>query len=242
MRNVWTIGVREFKGFFTSAVGYVVMICWLAFSGLIHFLVLASPQAIASMDALFHNWAILLVILMPLITMRQFAGERSGDQGIGTIELLLTSPITEWELVLGKFLGAVLYMLSLAAASLVYPISMMIVGKPDIGPIYAGYVGFFLLSSYILAVGLFMSSLTSSQIVAAITSIVGLLGLWLVQYLGQIPGLGKWGEAIAWWSMMKHHEDFWRGLITFTDVAWYVSMIFIALLAAKQVIASSRWR
>jgi len=242
MRNVWTIAVREFKGFYTSAVGYVVLACWLFFSGIIHFLVMASPQAQASMEALFHNWAILLVILMPLITMRQLAGERSGDQGIGTIELLLTSPVSEWELVLGKFVGALLYMASLAVASLLYPLSLVIVGKPDLGPIYAGYVGFFLLSGYILAVGLFMSSLTASQIVAAITSIVGLLGLWLVQYLGQIPGLGKWGEAISWWSMMQHHEDFWRGLITFTDVAWYISMIFVTLLAAKQVIASSRWR
>ncbi len=242
MRNIWTIGVREFKGFYTSAVGYVVLACWLFFSGIIHFLVVASPQAQASMEALFHNWAILLVILMPLITMRQLAGERSGDQGIGTIELLLTSPVSEWELVLGKFSGAVLYMLSLMVVSLIFPISLAIVGDPDVGPIYAGFVGFFLLSSYVLAMGLLMSSLTASQIVAAITSIVGLLGLWLVQYLGQIPGLGKWGEAIAWWSMMKHHEDFWRGLITFTDVAWYGSMIFLLLLAAKQVIASSRWR
>ena len=242
MRNIWTIGVREFKGFYTSAVGYVVLVCWLGFAGIIHNLVVSQSPAYASMDALFHNWAILLVILLPLVTMRQLAGERSGDQGVGTIELLLTSPVTEWDLVLGKFCGALLYLLTLMAASMIYPLALEIVGSPDWGPIWAGYLGFFLLSAYILAFGLFMSSLTVSQIVAAITSIVGLLVLWLIQYFGQNPGGSHWGEFIAWWSMMKHHEDFWRGLITLTDVAWYVSMIFLLLLMAKQVIASSRWR
>lgn len=240
MRNVITIGWREFKAYYTSSIGYVVMAAWMLFSGVIFTLVVSQPNAPASMDALFRNCAILLVLVLPLLTMRLLAGERSGDQGVGTIELLLTSPISEWELVLGKYLGAMLYMLTLIAASLIFPLALSRVGKPDWGPVWSGYIGFVLFSGYILAFGLWMSALTNSQIVAAITSIVGLLVIWLLRFFNEVPG--KWGEWISWWSMMKHHEDFWRGLVTLVDVAWYVSFIFFFLFAAKQVIASSRWR
>ncbi|NUP99038.1 MAG: ABC transporter permease subunit [Armatimonadetes bacterium] len=240
MRNIWTIALREFKAYYTSAIGYVVMAAWMLFTGVIFFLVVSSPNAIASMDPLFRNNAILLVFMLPLLTMRLLAGERAGDQGTGTIEILLTSPVSEWELVLGKFVGAMLYLVSMIIGSLVFPIALQVVGDPAVGNVIAGYVGFLLFGGYVLAFGLLMSSLTNSQIVAAITSVVGLLVLWLIRFFSEMPG--KWGEFLAWWSMMRHHEDFWRGLITLVDVAWYLSFIFFFLFLAKQVIASSRWR
>ncbi|MCC7492475.1 MAG: ABC transporter permease subunit [Fimbriimonadaceae bacterium] len=240
MRNVLSIARRECRAYFTSAIGYVVMAAFIAFTGLIFFLIVSQPQAVASMDGVFRNLAILLVMLLPLLTMRLLAGERSGDQGIGTIELLLTSPITEWELVLGKFVGSLLYIFALLAVSLIYPFTLGRIGDPDLGTIFAGYVGLLFFCGYCLAFGLFLSSLTNSQIVAAISSIVGLLVIWLSKFLGEVGG-GKLGW-LAWWSFMDHHEDFWRGLITFSDCAWYLSFIFFFLFAAKQMIASSRWR
>jgi len=233
MRNIWTIGVREFKGFYTSAVGYVVLACWLFFSGIIHFLVVASPQAQASMEALFHNWAILLVILMPLITMRQLAGERSGDQGIGTIELLLTSPVSEWELVLGKFSGAVLYMLSLMVVSLIFPISLAMSPTP-MSDRLRGLRRFFCEQ---LRAGLPADAADRAQSWRRSPAAWG-VGIWRCS-IGKSPPR-KW-VGDRGWSWMKHHVIL-AGLITFTDVAWYGSMIFLLLLAAKQVIASSRWR
>ncbi len=239
MRNIWTIAMREFMAYFTSAVGYVVMGCWLLFAGVIFWLIISQPQATSSMDPVFRNCAILLVMVLPLLTMRLLAGERGGDQGVGTIELLLTSPLSEWELVAGKYLAAFLYCVALMIGSLIYPLTLSVIGTPDWGPILAGYVGFLLFSGYCLGFGLWMSSLTNSQIVSAITSIVGLLVIWLARFFNES---GKWGEAVAWWSMMKHHEDFWRGVITLPDTAWYLSFIVFFLFAAKQTIASSRWR
>lgn len=240
MRNIWTIAMREFKAYFTSAAGYVVMACWLLFSGVIFSLIISQPQATSSMDPLFRNCAIVLVFMLPLLTMRLLAGERPGDQGVGTIELLLTSPLTEWELICGKYLSAFLYAVALMAVSLIYPITLSVIGKPDWGPILAGYVGFLLFTGYCLGFGLWMSALTNSQIVSAVTSIVGLLVIWLVKFFGDAGS--NWGQAVSWWSMMKHHEDFWRGVITLPDTAWYLSFIFFFLFAAKQTIASSRWR
>lgn len=240
MRNILIIARREFKAFYVSPTAYVVMACWILFAGLVFHLVLGDPQPVASMEPIFRNCTILLVIILPLLTMRLLAGERAGDQGTGTIELLLTSPITEWELVLGKFLATVLYLLTLIAASLIYALALMKLGDPDMGTIYGGYLGFFFFSCYILALGLFMSALTNSQIVAAITTIVGALALWLMNFLQY--GTGTFSKSLSWLSMLNHHEDFWRGVITLGDVTWFVSFIFLFLFAAKQAVASSKWR
>jgi ABC-2 type transport system permease protein len=240
MRNILSIGWREFKAYYTSPNGFVVMGAWLLFAGVIFCLVVTHPQAVATMDPIFRNCTILLVIFLPLLTMRLLAGERGGDQGIGTIELLLTSPVSEWALVLGKYFAALLYLCTLVLASTIYAFTLLKIGKPDVGPIFGGYVGFFLFSGYVLAFGLLMSALTNSQIVAAVLAIVGCLVMWLVSFLDS--SMGKWAEWLSWLSMLSHHEDFWRGVVTLVDVTWYVSFIFLFLFAAKQVIASNRWR
>jgi ABC-2 type transport system permease protein len=240
MRNIWAIAQREFKAYYTSAVGYVVLFCWQLFAGLIFTLMLIQPSPIADMEPLFRNCAILLVMILPLLTMRLLAGERSGDQGTGTIELLLTAPLSEWQLVLGKYLAAMLYVLSLVVISLIYALAFRWMGKPDMGKIIGGYVGFVLFSGFIVALGLFFSALTHSQIVAAITTIVGSLALWLVSFMKDNPS--KTLHFLGWCSMLSHHEEFWHGVIPLTDVVWYLSFIFCLLFATKQVMASSRWR
>jgi len=240
MRNIWTIAQREVKAYFTGPVGYVVMSCWILFAGLIFYLILGSPSASADMEPLFRNCTILLIMVLPLLTMRLLAGERGGDQGVGTIELLLTSPITEWQLVLGKYLASMLYMCSLVLVSGIYAVAFKVLGKPDVGKIIGGYVGFLLFSGYVLALGLFFSSLTNSQIVAAVTTIVSSLALWLVSFFKENPS--KTLQFLAWFSMMGHHEDFWRGVITLQEVIWYVSAIYFLLFASKLMVASSRWR
>lgn len=240
MRNVMTIALKELKSMYVSAIGFVVLGAWLAFAGLIFMLMLNESQPIATMEPIFRNCTILLVIMLPLLTMRLLAGERSGDQGTGTIELLLTSPVTEWELILGKYLSTILYVLTLILASFIYAGTLMKLGDPDLGQVAGGYVGFVLFSGYVLAFGLLMSALTNSQIVAAVLSIVGSLILWLVNFLQYSST--PWAKSLAWISMLGHHEDFWRGVITLSDVFWYLSFIFFFLFAAKQIVASSKWR
>jgi ABC-2 type transport system permease protein len=241
MRTILTIAGREFKAYYTSPVGYVVMGCWFLFAGIIFALMMSQPTPTADMEPLFRNCTILLVMVLPLLSMRLLAGERSGDQGTGTIEILLTSPVSEWQLVLGKYLAAVGYMFSLVVVSLIYPLTMKALGgKPDMGKIVGGYVGFLLFSGYILALGMLFSSLTNSQIVAAICTIVGALSLWLISFMSQNPS--KLVQFFAWFSMLSHHEDFWRGVVPFVDVAWFASFIYFYLFATKLVMASSRWR
>lgn len=240
MRNILTIASREFKAYYLSPVGYVVLACWLLFSGAIFTLMMIQPMPMADMEPLFRNCTIVLVMLLPLLTMRLLAGERSGDQGMGTIELLLTSPLTEWHLVLGKYVGAMFYLLTLVASSLIYAVALMVLGSPDTGKMIGGFIGFILFSGYVLALGLFFSALTNSQIIAAICTIVGSLCLWLMSFMKDNPS--SLAKFFGWFSMLSHHEDFWRGVIPLTDFLWFASFIYFFLFAAKQVMASSRWR
>lgn len=240
MRNIWTIAKREFRAYFTSPMGYVVLACWLLFTGVIFAVMISLPQVFADMEIIFKNATIFAIMFLPLLTMRLLAGEKGGDQGTGTIELLLTAPLTEWQMVLGKYLAAVLYTMVLLAASLIYVLAFEIMGKPDWGKIAGGYVGFLLFSGYVLALGLFYSALTNSQIIAAILTMSTSLVLWLLAYLEQNPN--QYLQFLGWFSPLAHHEDFWRGVITLPDVSWFLSSIGMMLYATKLAVTSSRWR
>lgn len=239
MGAVWTIAGKEFKAYWTGTIGYVVLGLWVLFAGLILGLMLnLSNEPIAEMRPIFQNCTIVLVIIVPLLTMRLLAGERPGDQGAGTIELLLTAPINEWQLVLGKYLATLLYLGCLILGSLICVIALVVIGDPDMGVIYGGFVGFALMGGYMLAFGLLMSSLTNSQVVAAVTTIIGALVLWLLSFTGE--AMGKVGAALSWISMLRHHEDFWTGIVALPEVLWFLSFIFFFLWATRLVVAAGR--
>lgn len=238
MRNVWTIATKEFKSYWVSPIGYVVLALWLLFAGVVFSLIINFEGSVATMEPIFNNCTIVMLIMVPLLTMRLIAGERPGDQGTGTIEMLLTAPISEWELVLGKYLASVLYLLCLIASSLVFVIALNVIGNPDMGLVYGGYIGFVLMGAYMLAFGLLMSSLTNSQLVAAVTTIIGALVLWLLSYTDQM--MGTTGKALSWISYLSHHRDFWTGVVALPDVLWFVSFIFFYLWTTRLVVAASR--
>lgn len=239
LATIWTIAVKELKTFFVGAIGYVVIGAWLLFAGIMFVLIINSQMPVADMDPIFRNCILFMVMFVPLLTMRLLAGERPDEQGSGTIELLLTSPITEWQLVLGKYLATLLFLLIIIATSLIYVLAFALLGDLDDGKTIGGYIGFILFGGYILALGLLFSSLTSNQIVAAVTTIVVALFLWLIYYL---PETSSVGQFLRWFSFMGHIEDSWGGVINLADVIWHASAIFLLLFATKQIIASNRWR
>ena len=236
MRNLWAIAVKEVRSYFVSPVGYVAIAFWLFGVGLFFALgVLQSKQA--TMQDWFGTIEVLLLFIGPALTMRLLADE----QRTGTLELLLTSPVRDWEVVVGKFVGAVIFWLAMIVTTLVYPLILLLVGNPDLGPIFSGYVGLLLMGSCFLAIGVFTSSLTGNQVIAYIVAFIALLALWIIGYLGPAvaPDLGT---RLAALSVTSHFDDFTRGVIDLTNILFYVSIMAAALFAAIQIMETRRAR
>lgn len=159
---------------------------------------------------------------------------------MGTIELLLTSPVTDTQVVLGKYLASLALLGLLLACTFFLPLYVMLYGNPDPGPIVAGYLGLLLLGASILAIGIFLSSLTSNQLVAAITSIVTVFLLWLIGFASQAPG--RLGKVFGYLSLMEHYQDFMRGILATTHVVYYLSVITACLYLTVKSVESARWR
>ena len=186
MRNIWTIAVKELRSYFVSPIGYVTLAFWLFGVGLFFALgVLQSQQA--AMQDWFSTIEVLLLFIGPALTMRLLAEE----QGTGTWELLMTSPVREWEVVLGKFLGATIFWLVMIVATFFYPLILRLLGNPDMGPIFSGYLGLFLMGTAFLAIGVFTSSLSGNQIIATTANRSDILEEFTINFpIGRIAAIG----------------------------------------------------
>ena len=169
----------------------------------------------------FHNMAILLLLLAPAITMRLLAEENQS----GSMELLFTLPVSYSTIILGKYLAAVTVLLIGLAGSLVFLIPLFAYGDPDPGPILAGYLGIFLLGCVYLAVGLFVSSASKNQIVAAVGTTGILIILWFASYLDNFNVLGELGISFRQLSVSHHHGEFVRGIVPLASVMYMLSLI-----------------
>ena len=179
--------------------------------------------------------AVVVLFLLPLLSMRLLSAESRH----GTIELLLTSPVSDGQIVFGKFLaGLALYGMMLGV-SLLHTVVLFWFGQPDILPVLVGYFGLSLFGAAAIALGLFFSSLTRSQIVAGILTMVTLLLLWLIEFAGQ-GGAG--GRFLAYLSLTGHLSDLARGVVTTRDVVFYVSFAGLFLLLTRESVRSRRWR
>lgn len=236
MRNALTIARKELSTYFVSPVAYVVTAAFLVLMGYFFSLILFYTRE-ASMRGLFFNMAIILLLVSPALTMRLLAEE----QRMGTIELLLTAPVRDWEVVLGKFLAGVAFFLTMLVLTGFYPLILLRFGNPDLGPILGGYLGIFLLGSAFMAVGVFASSLTQNQIVAAIVGFGLLLILWLSDAAGGLVG-GPVGDFLNALSLANHFDDFTKGIVDSVHLIYYLSVIVAFLFLATRMLETRRWR
>jgi ABC-2 type transport system permease protein len=246
MRNIWTITKREINLYFVSPIAYVVAFAFLLVMGLVFFIIVnfalvggsTAPTPADMMNNFFAM--ILLLASCGVLTMRLFAEE----QRTGTIELLLTAPVREWELVLGKWLAALGFMVLLVVVTGIYMLILNHYTQPgiDMGALFTSYLGLLLMIAAMLAVGVFASTLFNNQIASFFVTLVLLLAFWLVQYPFQ-DKTDAVSTFIANLSFYKHYADnFTNGVLALTDITYFVSVVALFLFLATRTIESRRWR
>jgi len=241
MRNIFAVCSKELYSYFVSPIAYFVCFVFTAISGFLFLIMLIGTSAQGGrgtdvMGTLFGNMAIILLFFTPVLTMRLLAEERKS----GTIELLLTSPITDGQIVLGKYLASWFLLLVMLALTLLFPILVQRFGFLDSGTLLSGYLGVVLIGSSFLALGLLMSSMCKNQLVAALTSFGILITLWIIGSLSS--RYGAVGELLSYLSLLEHYNDFTRGVIVLKDVIYHLSFIGVCLFATFKSIESSKWR
>ncbi|MEE8414496.1 MAG: ABC transporter permease [Dehalococcoidales bacterium] len=235
MRNTTIIALKEFKSYLASPTAYIVTGIFLIATGIFFS---SSPATYlgTSITGFLQTASLLLLLLSAALTMRLLAEERK----LGTIEILLTAPVRDSEVILGKYLGSLGVLITMLVLTLYYPLLLIIFGDPDIGPIVTGYLGLLLLGGSSLAVGIFASSLTSNQIVAAVVSSGILFALWFLgigaSYLPEALG-----EVLGFLSFSYYFPDFMRGIIDTRGVIYYLSIAALFLFLAIRSLENSRW-
>jgi gliding motility-associated transport system permease protein len=246
MRNVWIIARREYKLFFISPVAYVVafffmiLLGWFFYSALRDAIIQATYQPyVPGVQIVISPLVTLLLFVMPAITMRSIAEEMR----MGTMELLLTAPVKDWELVLGKWLGAFLFMLSLLAVTWVFPIVLNFLVKPGIdqGILLTGYLGLVLMVASLVAIGVFISSLFNNQLVVFMVSLAIVLVFWLVRPSSSTTG-GLGNQILTYLNFIDHFLNFFQGSIDLSDIVYYLSLTSLALFLGTVSIEIRRWR
>ena len=256
MTPVQAIIAKELRGYFVSPVVYVVGAIFLLIFGFLSYLyvVYAGYQAIQIMQMqggqaqlnlndlvfrnLFASMRFVLLIILPILTMRLFAEERK----LRTFEFLMTSPIGINEIVAGKFVSVLLVFLSLLGLTGLVPTVLMLFSDFDWNPIWTGYLGMTLLGALFISVGLLASAITENQIVAAFLSFGMLLLIWLISGLGALLGDTTLGQIISYVSFMDHYDRLVRGLIDTKDLVYFFSSLAFMLFLTHRVVESTRWK
>ena len=244
MNNVWVIAKREFSHYFSSMLAYATAFFLFLVVGILFFISnwgLAQQGAPPDTQSLFGPFAFLMLFAAPALTMRLL----SEEQKTGTLELLLTAPLHDWELVMGKWLGAFGFMIVLILVSIGFPFTLHALTQPigiETGPAIAGYLGLTLMVGAMLAVGLMVSAITEQQIIALLLSFAVLVALWILSVPSQsFPGAV--GDVLAYLGMSnRFYDNFYRGVIQTTDIVYFVSLIVAPLFIATQLVSSRRWR
>lgn len=256
MTPVQAMIAKELRGYFVSPIVYVVGAIFLLIFGFLSYLyvVYAGYQAIQIMQMqggqaqlnlndlvfrnLFASMRFVLLIILPILTMRLFAEERK----LRTFEFLMTSPIGINEIVAGKFVSVFLVFLSLLSLTGLVPAVLMLFSDFDWNPIWTGYLGMTLLGALFISVGLLASAITENQIVAAFLSFGILLLIWLISGLGALLGDTPLGQIISYVSFMDHYDRLVRGLIDTKDLVYFFSSLVFMLFLTHRVVESTRWK
>ena len=237
MRTAQAVAWKEIQVYFSNPTAYIVGMMFLALSGFFFARDLNDPFPQASLVNFFDGATIILILIAPALTMRLMAEE----QKLGTIELLLTSPVRDWEVIIGKYVASFVFLIATVSLTLYYTILLYVFASPDPGPIYAGYLGLALYGGAALAIGLLCSTLTSNQIVAAVVA----MGILLVMFFADLAADNIGGTAstiISEISIRSHFEDFDRGIIDTKHVVYYLSVIAFFLFMSVRALESRRWR
>ncbi len=235
MRNTAAIAFKEFKSYQASPMAYVVTGIFLVLTGFF-FGTSSATYNETSISGFLEPGNMLLLLLASVFTMRLIAEERK----LGTIELLLTAPVRDSEVILGKFLGSLSLLVVMLVLTFYYPLLLIIFGDPDMGPIATGYLGLFLLGGTSLAVGIFASSLSSNQIVAAVVAGGILFALWFAGWAaGFLPEAMT--KVISYTSLAYYFPDFMSGVIDTRAIIYYLSITALFLFLAIRSLENSRW-
>lgn len=253
--RAWAVFKKEMRLYFVSPIAYAIFAIFALISGWFFYNVFAF-YALVSMRAamnpmlgrdlsvaegvlrpLFSNISVIMLLMMPILTMRLFAEEKRS----GTIELLLTYPVRDGEVLLGKYLAALAVFVGMLGLTLVYPALVLWTADLEWGPLATGYLGLLLQGAAFIAVGLLISSLTENQVVAAVATFGTLLIFWVISWAADAAG-PTLGQILAHISLTEHFDSFGKGVIDTKDVIYYLNLTVLSLFLTLRSLESKRWR
>jgi ABC-2 type transport system permease protein len=254
MRNVLTILRKELKGYFSSPIAYLLMVVFSLIFGYFFYVATAlfvvqgmNSQMMGRsipMDVndwvirpLLMNVSVVALFMIPMISMRLFAEEKRS----GTIELLMTSPVRDIEILLAKWLAAVIMFATVLAVSGVNLIFLFAYGQPDWRPMLVGYLGLLLQGGALLAIGTAISTMTKNQIIAGGATFSVCLLLWILDWVSSYE-TAAWAKVMSYLSVVTHYEPFSKGVMDTRDIVFYLSVIFFGLFLTARSMESARWR
>ncbi len=253
MRNILAIAQREVRHYFTTPTGWLALCAFLVITGFF-FVLEVRWFAMESMETAYNPYrepldlgahliapfygeiSLILLMMCPALSMRLFAEDRRQR----SFELLLTSPVSTLEIVLGKYLGGMAFASLMVLSTLHYALLLLWVGEPDIGVLFSAYLSVLLLVGAFMAVGLLTSAMTESQVVALVLALAALLLFWALAAVGMIGG-GPWSEALSEASLFTHAEPMGRGVLRLRDLVYYGTFIGVFLFATHQRVEGIRW-
>jgi ABC-2 type transport system permease protein len=253
--RAWAVFKKEMRLYFVSPIAYVVFAIFTLVAGwffynVFAFFTLVSMRAAMSptmagdlsvtegvLRPLFQNISVIMLLMMPILTMRLFAEEKKS----GTIELLLTYPVRDGEILFGKYLAALAIFLVMLGLTLVYPVLVTWTARLEWGPLATGYLGLILQGAAFIAIGILVSSLTENQVVAAVATFGTLLIFWVISWAAESAG-ATLGRVISHLSLTEHFESFAKGVIDTKDVIYYLNLTILSLFLTLRSLESKRWR
>lgn len=255
MSKILAIYRRELRYFFNSPVAYAVIIVFLLLAGyffynLLGYFNLASIRAMQNpaaahalnltedvVEPLFGNLGVIMLLILPLLTMRLLSEERKS----GTAELLFTFPISDWDVILGKYLATLTVFAVMLALTALCPLLLSVYANPEVGPILTGYLGLFLIGAAYIAMGLFFSTLTDNQLVAGVATfgcgVLFLLIAWVTPFVS--PAAAR---VVLELSIIEHYDGFSKGVLDSNDAIYYMNFSAFFLFLSSRVLDSNRWR
>jgi ABC-2 type transport system permease protein len=252
VRNTLAIAQKELRSYFSSPIAYIIIGFFALPFGVFFYLYLGAfvrqslqmAQYGGNMNVnqqviryVLQNASVIILFVMPMITMRTYSEEKRS----GTIELLLTSPVTDVQIIVGKFLGALGLYVAMLLVTVLYVGILFVYGNPEWRPLIAAYTGLLLMGGAFLALGLLISSTTNNQIVAGVVTFVVFLMLWIVGWFAESAG-PVLGDLTKYLSITEHFDDFSKGIIDTKHVIYYLSLITFGLFLTAKSVDSERWR